>query len=155
MIARRSVVSILCMMLPAVTVACGGAETGEEMEADTAAMEGGMAEEMGAEGEMAMAEDPFHGMTHEASMGTVTMADGHFTYRAAEGDSLLVEGSYEVHGDTFVFVGDDTGPIACGERGVYTFEMVEGEPEFTLVEDPCEGRRAELTGEGGGERGDA
>lgn len=147
MIARRSVVTILCMMLPAVAVACGG-ETGEEMEADTAAMEG-MAEE-----EMGMAEDPMAG-THEASMGTVTMADGRYVYRAADGDSVLVEGSYEIRGDTMIFLGDDVGPIACGERGVYTIQVVAGEPELTLVEDPCEGRRAEITGEGGGERGDA
>lgn len=154
MVARRELPRFALLLALPFALACGGGDTGDEMEADTAGMEAEaeMEGEMGMEGETGMADDPLAG-THEISLGTVEMADGRYTVRSAEGDSVLIQGRYMYHGDTVMFV-DESGPMACtGQQGVYILSMEGGEPDLTLVSDPCEGRRSDITGEGG-ERGD-
>lgn len=76
--------------------------------------------------------------------------DGEYTVYGEE-DAVLVEGTYTYRGDTVVFV-DQSGPMACGAEahGIYVLAAdAAGEPELTLVEDDCEGRRRDITGEEG------
>lgn len=100
---------------------------------------------MAREGEMAVAGDPFEG-EHELSEGRrVEMAAGQYTVYSAE-DSVLVEGTYEVSGDTITLT-DTAGEEACiGTPGVYTFTTEDGElAGMELVEDACEPRRQDIT----------
>ncbi len=76
-------------------------------------------------------------------------ADGRFTlfYLTTTGPRLLNRGSYMVEGRRFTVIDDPDTPMSCGRidanarRGVYTWEARGRQLVFTLVDDPCMGRR--------------
>lgn len=136
-ITGRAALTAGLLLLP-LAGACAPEEGAQEEPATEMEMEAG-------EGEMAAAGDPFEG-EHELPEGRrVEMAAGQYTVYSAE-DSVLVEGTYEVSGDTITLT-DTAGEEACiGTPGVYTFTTEDGEVgEMELVEDACEPRRQDIT----------
>lgn len=135
MMTRRALVPFAVVLALGLSVP-GCADTGED-DAETTEMDAGAEMTAG---------DPFEG-THEMSMGTVEMADGRYTYRSAEGDSLIAEGTYAISGDTVRLTETLESSACAGDVGVYTFTGEGEDLTLTLVEDPCEGRREDITGD--------
>lgn len=143
---RLAVLALCFLAAPLAVTACGEqAEMGEDT-----AMTDEDAETTAQTDAAAMGEqDPLEG-EHDLGEGRrVIVQDG--AYTVYEGDSAVVEGSYTYAADTVTFV-DSGGPMSCGPdaRGVYLLATdAEGEPSLELIEDPCEGRRQDITGEDG------
>lgn len=135
-ITGRAALTAGLLLLP-LAGACAPEEGVEEEPATEMEMEAG-------EGEMEAAGDPFEG-EHELSEGRhVEMGAGQYTVYSAE-DSVLVEGTYDVSGDTITLT--DVGGECAGTPGVYTFTIEGGDiASMELVEDACEPRRQDIMG---------
>ncbi len=121
----------------------------EEVTADDAAMTAQADETMDESMAGDQDDDPMAGEYMLGEGRRAVVEDGEYTVYGEE-DAVLVEGMYTYRGDTVVFV-DQGGPMACGSdvQGVYVLATdATGEPDLALVEDACEGRRRDITGEG-------
>lgn len=146
----RIVLTFTFLMAPFALAACGERPAADqEATTDETAMTAqadGATEETTAGVEE---DDPLAGEHVLGEGRRVVVEGGEYTVYGEE-DAVLVEGTYTYNGDTVVFV-DQSGPEACADaRGIYVLATdAAGEPDLSLVEDPCEDRRRDITGEGG------